>query len=72
MHAMRTSLGGSVADILSLVGEMHAVPLELGLPRAYTVIKLDERRDRSEQPLADKERSVDERVRRGSPEDRRP
>ena len=68
MHAMGTSLEGSVADILDLVGEMHAVPLELGLPRAYTVIKLDERRDRPEQTLADKERSVDERV-RGTPTD---
>ncbi len=62
MHAMGTSLEGSVADILAVVGEMHAVPLELGLPRAYTVLKLDERRDRPEQTLEDKERSVDERL----------
>ena len=62
MHAMGTSLEGSVADILALVGQMHAVPLELGLPRAYTVLKLDERRDRPEQTLADKERSVEERL----------
>ncbi len=62
MHAMGTSLEGSVADILALVGQMHAVPLELGLPRAYTVLKLDERRDRPEQTLADKERAVDERL----------
>ena len=68
MHAMGTSLEGSVVDILTLVGEMHAVPLELGLPRAYTVIKVDERRDRPEQTLADKERSVDERVGGASPE----
>ena len=72
MHAMGTSLEGSVVDILALVGEMHAVPLELGLPRAYTVIKLDERRDRPDQTLADKERSVNERVRGASSEDRRP
>jgi len=62
MHAMGTSLEGSVADILALVGQMHAVPLELGLPRAYTVLKLDERRDRPEQTLADKERAVEERL----------
>ncbi len=72
MHAMGTSLEGSVDDILNLVGELHAVPLELGLPRAYTVMKLDERRDRPEQTLADKERSVDERVRGPSLEDHRP
>ena len=62
MHAMGTSLEGEVADILAIVGEMHAVPLELGLPRAYTVLKLDERRDRPQQTLADKERSVEERL----------
>ena len=63
MHAMGTSLEGSVADILAVVGEMHAVPLEMGLPRAYTVLKLDERHDRPGQTLADKEHSVEERMR---------
>ena len=29
-----------------IVGELHAVPFELGVPRVYTVLKLDERRDR--------------------------
>ena len=62
MHAIGTALEGSVADILAVVGEMHAVPLELGLPRAYTVLKLDERRDRPAQTLADKERAVEERL----------
>lgn len=57
LHAMGTSLEGSTADILALVGELHAVPFELGLPRVYTVLKLDERRDR-EQTLEDKVRSV--------------
>jgi uncharacterized protein (TIGR00106 family) len=64
MHAMGTSLEGSVDDILALVAELHAVPLELGLPRAYSVLKLDERRDRPDQTLADKERSVEERLAR--------
>jgi uncharacterized protein (TIGR00106 family) len=53
MHAMGTSLEGSVADILAVVGELHAVPFELGVPRVYTVLKLDERRDK-EQTLQDK------------------
>jgi uncharacterized protein (TIGR00106 family) len=46
MHAMGTNLDGSVADILALVAELHAVPFELGIPRVYTVLKLDERRDK--------------------------
>ena len=62
MHAMGTSLEGEVTDILAVVGEMHAVPLELGIPRAYTILKLDERRDRPGQTLADKESSVEGRM----------
>jgi uncharacterized protein (TIGR00106 family) len=58
MHAMGTSLEGSTEDILRVVGELHAVPFELGVPRVYTVLKLDERRDR-EQTLDDKVASVE-------------
>jgi uncharacterized protein (TIGR00106 family) len=57
MHAMGTALEGSTADILAVVAELHAVPFELGIPRVYTVLKLDERRDK-EQTLADKVESV--------------
>ncbi|MEA2340170.1 MAG: hypothetical protein QOG11_247 [Solirubrobacteraceae bacterium] len=57
MHAMGTSLEGETADVLALVGELHAVPFELGAPRVYTVLKLDERRDRA-QTLDDKVDSV--------------
>jgi len=61
MHAMGTSLEGSTPDVLALVGELHAVPFELGIPRVYTVLKLDERRDR-EQTLEDKVASVQRRL----------
>jgi uncharacterized protein (TIGR00106 family) len=59
LHAMGTSLEGSTADILALVGELHAVPFELGLARVYTVLKLDERRDKPGQTLEDKVASVE-------------
>jgi uncharacterized protein (TIGR00106 family) len=59
MHAMGTSLEGETADVLALVGELHAVPFELGVPRVYTVLKLDERRDRPRQTLDDKVASVE-------------
>ena len=62
MHAMGTSLEGTTDDILTVVGELHAVPFEQGIPRVYTVLKLDERRDRPEQTLADKVRSVEDRL----------
>ncbi len=62
MHGMGTSLEGSTDDILAIVGELHRVPLEMGLPRAYSVLKLDERSDKPGQTLDDKVRSVEERL----------
>jgi uncharacterized protein (TIGR00106 family) len=60
MHAMGTSLEGPTEDILAVVAELHAVPFEQGVPRVYTVLKLDERRDRPHQTLDDKVRAVEE------------
>ena len=62
MHAMGTSLEGTTADILAVVSELHAVPFEQGVQRVYTVLKLDERRDRPDQTLDDKVRSVEEHL----------
>lgn len=62
MHAMGTELEGTTADILAVVGELHAVPFTLGIPRVYTVLKLDERRDRPDQTLEDKVASVRRRL----------
>jgi uncharacterized protein (TIGR00106 family) len=59
LQAMGTELEGSTEDILALVAELHRVPFELGLPRVYSVLKLDERRDK-EQSLDDKVRSVED------------
>ena len=62
MHAMGTSLEGSTADILAVVEELHAVPFEQGVQRVYTVLKLDERRDRPGQTLKDKVQAVEDRL----------
>jgi uncharacterized protein (TIGR00106 family) len=62
MHAMGTSLEGSTHDILGVVAELHAVPFDQGVPRVYTVLKLDERRDRPGQTLEDKVRAVEDRL----------
>jgi uncharacterized protein (TIGR00106 family) len=62
MHAMGTSLEGTTEDILAVVGELHSVPFDQGVPRVYTVLKLDERRDRPGQTLEDKVRSVEEHL----------
>jgi uncharacterized protein (TIGR00106 family) len=62
MHAMGTSLEGTTADILAVVAELHAVPFDQGVPRVYTVLKLDERRDRPGQTLEEKVRAVEDRL----------
>ena len=61
LHAMGTSLEGTTADILAVVAELHAVPFDMGIPRVYTVLKLDERRDK-QQSLEDKVESVKRRL----------
>jgi uncharacterized protein (TIGR00106 family) len=67
VHAMGTSLEGPTADILAVVAELHRVPLDMGLPRAYSVLKLDERTDKPDQTLDDKVRSVEERLAQDEP-----
>jgi uncharacterized protein (TIGR00106 family) len=64
MHAMGTSLEGSTEYILAVVGELHAVPFEMEVPRVYTVLKLDERRDKPGQTLDDKVQAVEDRINR--------
>jgi uncharacterized protein (TIGR00106 family) len=62
LHGMGTSLEGSSADIFAVAAELHRVPLELGIPRVYTVLKVDEPSDRPEQTLAAKVASVTDRL----------
>jgi len=62
MHAMGTSLEGPTADIMALVAELHDIPFTMGIRRVYTVLKLDERRDRPDQTLQDKVCSVRRRL----------
>ena len=40
------------------------MPFEAGLPRVYTVLKIDERLDKPTQTLEDKVRSVEEQMHR--------
>ena len=61
MHAMGTSLEGPVDRIFALAAELHAIPLGAGIPRAYTVLKVDQRTDK-EQTLESKLESVEERL----------
>jgi uncharacterized protein (TIGR00106 family) len=64
LHAMGTELEGRVEDILEVVRVLHNVPFEAGLPRVYTVLKLDERMDKPMQTLEDKVQSVEDQLER--------
>ena len=64
LNAMGTELEGKLEDILAVVRELHNVPFEAGLPRVYTVLKIDERLDKPTQTLEDKVRSVEEQMHR--------
>lgn len=61
MHAMGTALEGEPADIFAVAAELHALPLNAGIPRVYTVLKLDQRTDK-EQTLESKVDSVTDRL----------
>lgn len=62
LHGMGTSLEGSAEAIFAVAADLHKVPFELGIPRVYTVLKIDERADRPEQTLAEKVASVEDRL----------
>lgn len=62
LHGMGTSLQGSAEDIFAVAAELHKIPFELGVPRVYTVLKIDDPSDRPDQTLAEKVRSVEARI----------
>ncbi len=68
MNAMGTELEGEVQHILALTGEIQEIPLMLGLPRVYTVLKIDNRVDRR-QGLEDEVEAVEAHL-RSDPEGR--
>lgn len=61
MHAMGTALEGEPADIFALAAEVHALPFDAGIPRVYTVLKVDQRTDK-QQTLEQKVESVTDRL----------
>lgn len=62
LHGMGTSLEGTADDIFAVAAELHKIPFELGVPRVYTVMKLDDPSDRPEQTLAEKVEAVRRRL----------
>lgn len=58
---MGTAVEGSLDALFELARLLHEVPFAQGVQRVYTVIKLDDRRDRPS-TLASKVRSVQDRL----------
>jgi uncharacterized protein (TIGR00106 family) len=62
LHGMGTSLEGAAEDIFAIAAELHRIPFKLGVPRVYTVMKLDDNAENPAQTLADKVESVRNRL----------
>lgn len=62
LHGMGTSLEGTADDIFTVAADLHKVPFELGIPRVYTVLKVDDPSDHPDQTLAAKVASVKSKV----------
>ncbi len=61
LHDMGTTVEGSVDELLRLALRLHESPFTKDAKRVYTVIKIDDRRDK-EVHLGQKTRSVRQRL----------
>jgi uncharacterized protein YqgV (UPF0045/DUF77 family) len=48
---MGTLVTGKAEVLLALAAALHRIPFKRGAKRVYTVIKLDERRDKQQRPI---------------------
>ncbi len=62
LSGMGTTLTGPAERLFRLASKVHALPFRKGVRRVYTVIKLDDRRDKAQTP-ADKVHSVLKKLR---------
>lgn len=46
LTGMSTLIEGSPADLFSVLARLHEVPFAAGAGRVYTVVKIDDRRDK--------------------------
>ncbi|NPV45082.1 MAG: MTH1187 family thiamine-binding protein [Firmicutes bacterium] len=60
LNPMGTVIEGRLDDLMRIVRELHEVPFKSGVRRVYTVVKIDDRRDK-ESHMEDKIRSVNEK-----------
>ena len=51
LNGMGTTITGKVDQLLKLAAAMHKIPFSKGAKRVYTIIKLDDRKDKDQRPI---------------------
>ncbi len=51
LNGMGTIVTGKAGTLLKLAAAMHQLPFTKGAKRVYTIIKLDERKDKDQRPI---------------------
>ncbi len=62
LHDMGTLVEGKAGELLALARKLHELPFKKGIKRVYTIIHIDDRRDKKVS-LGDKVKSVQKRLR---------
>ncbi len=55
---MGTLIEGDIKELFNIIGKLHESPFNKKAKRVYTVIKIDDRRDKSDIKMQDKIESV--------------
>jgi uncharacterized protein (TIGR00106 family) len=63
LHDMGTIVEGKAGELFALAKRLHELPFKMGIKRVYTIIHIDDRRDKRVS-LGDKVRSVRSRLAR--------
>ncbi len=62
LHDMGTIIAGKAGELLALARKLHELPFKMASKRVYTIIHIDDRRDKKVS-LGDKVQSVRKRIR---------
>jgi len=62
LHDMGTIVEGKVGELLTLARKLHELPFKKGIKRVYTIIQIDDRRDKKVS-LGEKVKSVRKKMR---------
>jgi uncharacterized protein (TIGR00106 family) len=63
LHDMGTLVEGKASELWALARKLHELPFTKGVKRVYTIINIDDRRDKKVS-LGDKVKSVQKKMRR--------